>query len=71
MSMKKTIEVDAELLKKARKETGASASETIRLGLKALVLAAACKRMMEYGGSEPDAVDVPRRREKPARRRVA
>ena len=71
--MKKTIEVDPELLKKARKESGAATDEeAIRRALQELVRAGAYRRLAEYGGSEPNALDVPRRREKPAsKRRIA
>jgi hypothetical protein len=68
--MKKTFNVDAKLLKEARAAVGAGTdTETIRLGLEALVRRAANERMKAFGGSEPDAKDVPRRRERPAARR--
>ena len=70
--MKKTFNIDAKLLKQAREACGANtATDTIRLGLQALVRSAAYERMRAYGGSEPDALDqeVPRRREEPAKRR--
>jgi len=68
--MKKTINIDEKLLKQAKKDCGAKTdTETIRLGLEALVRHAAYQRLRAYIGSEPDAQDVPRRREKPARRR--
>jgi hypothetical protein len=64
--MKKTLEIDAELLKEARAACGASTdTETIRLGLEALVRHAAYQRLRALIGSEPDARDVPRLREKP------
>jgi hypothetical protein len=67
--MKKTFNVDAKLLKEARAAVRASTdTETIRLGLEALVRHAAYQRMKELGGSEPNARDVPRRREKPVSR---
>lgn len=73
--MKKTFNVDPELLRKAREESGASTdTDTVRLGLEALVRAAAYRRLAAFRGSEPDAQDVPRRREEPAtkrRKRVA
>ncbi len=70
---KKTLNIDGKLLQDARKASGASTdTEAVRLGLEALVRHAAYQRMRAFGGSEPDAQDVPRRREKPAaRRRVA
>lgn len=68
--MKKTFNVDEKLLREARESCGAGTdTETIRLGLEALVRHAAYQRMRAYGGTEPYSPDVPRRREKPARRR--
>jgi hypothetical protein len=64
--MKKTFNVDAKLLKDARAACGAGTdTEAIRLGLEALVRNAAYERLRSYIGSEPNAQDVPRRREKP------
>jgi len=70
---KKTLHIDEKLLKEARKACGAGTdTETVRLGLEALLRHAAYQRLRAFGGSEPDAQDVPRRREKPASsRRVA
>lgn len=68
--MKKTFNIDAKLLKQAREACGANtATDTIRLGLEALIRKATIDRMRAYGGSEPGAVDVPRRREEPAKKR--
>ena len=68
--MKKTFNIDEELLRKAREACGAATdTETIRQGLEALVRHAAYQRMREYLGTEPGAKDVPRRREPPARKR--
>ena len=70
--MKKTLNIDEKLLREAREAVGASTeTETVRLGLEALVQHAAYQRLRTFGGSEPDAVDVPRRREPPRKRRVA
>jgi hypothetical protein len=71
--MKKTFHVDDDLLKEAKAACGASTdTETIRLGLEALMRRAAYERLRALLGSEPNAQDVPRRREKPqTRRRVA
>jgi len=71
--MKKTFNVDDKLLKEAKTACGATTdTETVRLGLEALVRRAAAERIIALRGSEPDARDVPRRREKPSsRRRVA
>jgi hypothetical protein len=68
--MRKTFRVDEKLLKEARAACGAGTdTETIRLGLEALVRHAAYQRARAYLGTEPDAQDVPRRREKPATKR--
>lgn len=70
--MKKTFNIDEELLKEAKAACGAATySDTIRQGLQTLVRRAAAQRIIEYLGSEPDAQLVPRRREKPARKRRA
>ncbi len=62
--MKKTLNIDAELLKEAREASGASTdTEAVRLGLAALVRHAAYQRMRTFMGSEPRAQEVPRRRE--------
>ena len=71
--MKKTFDVDDKLLKEARAACGATTDTgTVRLGLEALVRHAAYERLRSFLGSEPQAQDVPRRREKPsAKRRLA
>lgn len=70
--MKKTLHVDDTLLRAAKLACAATTdTETIRLGLEALVRRAAYQRLKALLGSEPDAKDVPRRREKAARRRGA
>lgn len=67
--MKKTLHVDERLLKEARRACKASTdTETVRLGLEALVRHAAYERLRALRGSEPEAPDVPRRREKPSRK---
>lgn len=66
--MKKTLNIDEELLREAREAAGASTdTEAVKLGLQALVRDAAYQRLREFAGSEPDAEDVPRRRERKAR----
>ena len=68
--MKKTVNVDPKLLKEARQACGAKTdTDTIREGLEALVRHAAYQRLRALIGSEPNAQDVPRRREKPVTRR--
>jgi hypothetical protein len=70
--MKKTLRVDERLLKEARAASGASTdTETVRLGLEALVRHAAYQRLRALAGSEPGAQDVARRREKPRGKRRA
>ena len=61
--MKKTLHIDDELLREARSASGATTdTETVRLGLEALVRHAAYERLRALRGSEPKARDVPRRR---------
>jgi Arc/MetJ family transcription regulator len=62
--MKKTLNIDDELFSSAKAACGASTdTETVRLGLEALVRRAAYDRLRSLRGSEPEAEDVPRRRE--------
>jgi Arc/MetJ family transcription regulator len=68
--MKKTLHIDDKLLAEARAVSGASTdTETVRLGLEALVRHAAYQRLRTLLGSEVGAKDVPRRRERPVKRR--
>ena len=61
--MKKTFNIDEELIKKAKQSCGAATeTETIRLGLQALIRHEAYQSMRTLLGSEKDAMDVPRRR---------
>jgi putative antitoxin of VapBC-like toxin-antitoxin system len=71
--MKKTFNLDDKLFKQAKAACGATTdTETVRLGLEALVRHAAYQRLRAFRGTEPRALDVPRRREKPSpKRRVA
>jgi Arc/MetJ family transcription regulator len=74
--MKKTLNIDDQLLAEAKLASGASTdTETIRVGLEAVIRHAAYQRLRALRGSEPHARDVPRRREgvvkAPARRKVA
>jgi Arc/MetJ family transcription regulator len=65
--MKKTLHIDDRLLQEARSASGARTdTETVRLGLEALVRQAAYQRLRALRGSEPRAREVPRRRERPA-----
>ena len=64
--MKKTLNIDDELFDEAKTACRATTdTETVRLGLQALVRQAAYHRLRALGGTEPDAQDIPRRREEP------
>jgi hypothetical protein len=64
--MKKTLHVDDRLLAEARAASNATTdTETIRLGLEALIRRAAYERLRKLAGSEAGVTDVPRRRESP------
>lgn len=68
--MKKTLNIDENLLKEAKKASGARTdTETIRLGLQALVRHAAYQTLLSYRGAFPNWPDVPRRRPKAASKR--
>jgi Arc/MetJ family transcription regulator len=68
--MKKTLQIDDQLLAAAKGACRASTdTETIRLGLEALVRRGAQERLRALRGSEPGAKHAPRRREKVARKR--
>ena len=68
--MKKTLHIDEELLHEARTVSRAATdTETVRLGLEALIRHAAYERLRALRGTDPAARDVPRRRERPARKR--
>ncbi|MBV9157729.1 MAG: type II toxin-antitoxin system VapB family antitoxin [Acidobacteriaceae bacterium] len=71
--MKKTLNVDDELFEQAKAASGAATdTETVRLGLEALVRRAAYERLRTLRGTEPRAEDVRRRREKaPLKRKIA
>jgi Arc/MetJ family transcription regulator len=63
--MKKTLNIDDDLFTQAKVACGASTdTETVRLGLQALVRHAAYQNLRALMGSEPHAQDVPRRRER-------
>jgi Bacterial antitoxin of type II TA system, VapB len=63
--MKKTLHIDEKLLRAAKQASGAvTDTETVRLGLESLLRHAAYQRLRALRGSEADAMDVPRRREK-------
>jgi hypothetical protein len=63
--MKKTLNIEERLLRAARAASGAGTdTETVRLGLEALVRRAAYERLRALRGSEPRARETPRRRER-------
>ena len=63
--MKKTLHIDEKILGEAKEACGATTdTETVRLGLEALIRHAAYKRLRKLMGSEKGATDVPRRRER-------
>lgn len=63
--MKKTLHIDDSLLRDAKAACGATTdTDTIRLGLEALVRHGAYERLRALRGSEPRARETPRRRER-------
>ena len=68
--MKKTLHIDEKLLHEARTVSRAATdTETVRMGLEALIRHAAHERLRALRGTDPASRDVPRRRERPARKR--
>jgi len=69
--MKKTLHIDEETLREAREACGASTdTETVRLGLEALIRHSAYQRLRKLRGSETIVADVPRRRESAGAKRT-
>ena len=63
--MKKTLHINDQLLREARAASGARTdTDTVRLGLEALVRQAAYERLRALRGSEPRAREPRRRRER-------
>jgi hypothetical protein len=63
--MKKTLHIEEGLLREAKAASGAKTdTDTVRLGLEALVRHSAYERLRALRGSEPRARDVRRRRER-------
>lgn len=61
--MKKTLHIDDYTLREAKKACGAATdTETVRLGLEALIRHAAYARLRKLRGSDASATDIPRRR---------
>jgi len=58
-----TLTIDEELLAEAQRLTGLrEKSEVVRLALQALIERESARRLARLGGSEPDLIDIPRRR---------
>ena len=65
--MKKTLHIDESLLRGAKSACGAKTdTDTVRLGLEALVRHAAYERLRALRGSEPHAREIRGRRERAA-----
>jgi Arc/MetJ family transcription regulator len=63
--MKKTLHIDERLLRDAKSASGAKTdTDTVRLGLEALVRRGAYERLRALRGSEPRARETQRRRER-------
>lgn len=63
--MKKTLHIDESLLRDAKSASGAKTNtDTVRLGLEALVRRGAYERLRALRGSEPHAREIRRRRER-------
>ncbi len=61
--MKKTLLIEEKTLRDAKDACGARTdTETVRLGLEALIRHAAYQRLRRLRGSEKGAADVPRRK---------
>jgi Arc/MetJ family transcription regulator len=70
--MKKTLHIDEATLRAAKQACGKSTdTETVRLGLEALIRHAAYERLRKLRGSDTGATDVPRRRPGSGKRRAA
>ena len=65
--MRTTLALDDELIEKAQAYTGLTEkSALVREALKALIEREAARRLARLGGTDPDLVDIPRRRPKSA-----
>ena len=63
--MKKTLHIDEQLLREARSAAGSKTdTDTVLLGLEALIRRAAYERLRALCGSEPRARDTRRRRDR-------
>lgn len=65
IQMKKTLHIDEHLLREARAASGASTdTETVRLGLEALLRRRAYERLRALRGGDSGAREIARRRER-------
>ncbi|MGH9320919.1 MAG: type II toxin-antitoxin system VapB family antitoxin [Vicinamibacteria bacterium] len=65
--MRTTLNIDDDLLKRARRLTGVEEKTTlVRLGLEALISLESARRLARLGGSEKQLAPIPRRRVKSA-----
>ena len=65
--MRTTINIDEELLAKARELTGTSGrTDLVREGLRSLIERESARRLARLGGSAPQLEDISRRRSEPA-----
>ena len=63
MHMRTTLNIDADLLEKARRLSGLEEkTAVVRAGLEALIALESARRLAALGASEPDLEPVPRRR---------
>jgi Arc/MetJ family transcription regulator len=63
MHMRTTLNLDDELLERARRLSGISEKTALlHAGLEALIARASAKRLAALGGSEPQLRPIPRRR---------
>ena len=66
MHMRPTIILDSTLVDRAKELTGIDEKTAlVRAGLEALVARESARRLAALGGTDPDAMDVPRRRAAP------
>ena len=65
--MRTTINIDEELLAKARELTGISGrTDLVREGLRSLIERESARRLARLWGSQPQLEEIPRRRSEPA-----
>ena len=65
--MRTTINIDEELLTKARRLTGINGrTELVRAGLRSLIERESARRLAQLGGSQPQLEEIPRRRSETA-----